>query len=187
MDRCPPARICARLRGLLERIQPKLRWKRLTALFRTATLFRAALTHRRAETAEAAIGQVPQNGALMFSRRTTCGFLAAVNCVAKHFRDDRASTKKVDLEPVRLLLGARLGVDAFDVGFGIRIWSFSHESSDAKLFTLGELWNRTTRLFLLVRAIPQFPVRANSIPATFVHKFHLAIVQSMDCAQRAAN
>jgi hypothetical protein len=39
---------------------------------------------------------------------------------------------------VRLLFGARLCVDAFDVGFGIRIRSFSHESSDAKLFTLGE-------------------------------------------------
>ena len=187
MDRRSPGRICARLRSLLERIQPKVRGKRLTALLRTATLFRATLTHRRAETAKAAIGQVPQNGTLMFSRCATCGFLAPVNSVAKHFSHDRASTKKVDLEPVRLLLGTRLGIDAFDVGFGIRIWSFSHESSDAKLFTLGELWNRTTRLFFLVRAIPQFPVRASSIPATFVHKFHLAIVQSMDCARYAAN
>ena len=71
----PAGRFRARLRGMLERIQPKLRRKRLTPLLRTATLFRAALTHRRAETAEAAIWQIAQNGALSFRaarRRLPC-------------------------------------------------------------------------------------------------------------------
>ena len=93
------------------------------------------------------IRQIGNRYALEFSRRTTCGFLAAVNRVAKHFRHNRPSTKKVDLEPVRLLLGTRLGVDAFDVGFGIRIWSFSHKSSDGEVVYVRRIMESRNQTF----------------------------------------
>ena len=80
----------------------------------------------------------------MFTGRATRGFLAAINGVAKHLGYNRRPTKKVYLKSVRLFFCTRLRVNAFDIGFRIRIRSFSHVNSDTKEFTLGGLRNRTT-------------------------------------------
>ena len=62
----------------------------------------------------------------------TGAFFAAVKTVAEHFRHRLVASQKMDLEAVRLFLCARFGVDASNVFFRIRIWTFSHENCENK-------------------------------------------------------
>ena len=154
----------------------------LASLLPCASLFRTALgfSHRRAETAKAAIGQIAQDGAFVLASGATRGLFAAVNGVAKHLGHNRRPAKKVYLKSVRLFFRTRLRVDAFDIGFGIRIRSFSHESSNTKNFTLGGIRDRTTDFLYLVRAMPQPPGRVISTLAIFLCKRRSAKAQSTD-------
>lgn len=135
-------RVTARLASLLS----------CAALFRSTLAFGFAFSHRRSETAKTAIGQIAEDAAFVFACGAPRSLFAAVNRVAKHLGYNRASTKKVYLKSVRLFFCTGLRVNAFDVGFRIRIRSFSHVNSDTKKFTLGGLGNRTTDFLFLVRA-----------------------------------
>ena len=73
------------------------------------------------------IGQIRHGGPLEFSGRTSGCFLTAMHSIAEHFSYHFLSTQEMDLETMRLFCRARFGVDAFDVRFGIRVGSFSHE------------------------------------------------------------
>ena len=75
------------------------------------------------------IRQIGNRYALEFSRSTTSRFLSAMHSIAEHFGHHFLPTKEMDLETVRLFCGAGFCVDAFDVRFGIRVGSFSHEIS----------------------------------------------------------
>jgi hypothetical protein len=55
-----------------------------------------------------------------FSRCLACALLSTVKRVTEHSGDGGLSTQKMHLETVRLLLRARLGVNAADIWF--RIW-----------------------------------------------------------------
>ena len=74
------------------------------------------------------IRQIGNRYALEFSRSTTSRFLSAMHSIAEHFGYHFLSAKEMDLEPVRLFRGAGFCVNAFDVRFGIRVGSFSHEN-----------------------------------------------------------
>ena len=74
------------------------------------------------------IRQIRNRYALEFSRSATSRFLSAMHSIAEHFGYHFLSAKEMDLEPVRLFRGAGFCVNAFDVRFGIRVGSFSHEN-----------------------------------------------------------
>jgi hypothetical protein len=65
--------------------------------------------------------QTAQDRPLKLSRRTPRSLFSTVEAVAKHFCHDTITAKKVDLKTMRLLLRARLCVDAADVFFRLRI------------------------------------------------------------------
>lgn len=73
------------------------------------------------------IGQINDGRAFKFSRSTTRGFFSAMHSIAEHFRYHLRPAQKMDLKTVRLFGSPGLRVNTFDVRFGIRIGSFSHE------------------------------------------------------------
>jgi hypothetical protein len=74
-----------------------------------------------------ALGQTAHRCAPELSRRTPRPFLATVNAIAKHFRYDVISAKKMHLETVSLFLGASFCIDPPNVRFRIRVRASSHE------------------------------------------------------------
>lgn len=73
------------------------------------------------------IRQIGNRYALKLSRSATGRLLSAMHSIAEHFGYHFPSTKEMDLETVRLFRRAGFCVNAFDVRFGIRVGSFSHE------------------------------------------------------------
>ena len=73
------------------------------------------------------IRQIGNRYAFKFSRSATSCFLSAMHSIAEHFGYHFLSAKEMDLETVRLFRGAGFCINAFDVRFGIRVGSFSHE------------------------------------------------------------
>src|ERR1043166_6698790 len=55
--------------------------------------------------------QCPQSRAPKFSPRAARAFLTAVEGIAEHPGQDRSAAKEMHLKAVRLLFGARFGVD----------------------------------------------------------------------------
>jgi len=74
-----------------------------------------------------ALGQTAHRFAPESPRRMPRPILATVNAIAKHFRYDVTSTKKMHLETVGLFLGARFCIDPPNVRFRIRVGVSSHE------------------------------------------------------------
>jgi len=74
-----------------------------------------------------ALGQTAHRCAPELPRRTPRPFLATVNAIAKHFRYNVTSAKKMHLETVSLLLRASFRIDPPNVRFGIRVGVSSHE------------------------------------------------------------
>jgi len=67
---------------------------------------------------------------LEFSGGTPRGLLPAVDVIAEHPGHHPIAAKEVDLKTMRLLLRARLRVDAADVLFRLRIGTFSSWHND---------------------------------------------------------
>jgi hypothetical protein len=77
-----------------------------------------------------ALGQTAHRYAPELSRRTPRPFLATVNAIAKHFRYDVTSAKKMHLETVGLFLRASFRIDPSDVRFRIRVGFSSHHKQE---------------------------------------------------------
>jgi hypothetical protein len=90
---------------------------RLTPSAFGALAFALGRPPRPSYLAEDAFGEFAHGRKLKPSGRAAGCFLSSINGVAKHFRDGGSAAKKMDLKTVRLFLGARLGVDAADIGF----------------------------------------------------------------------
>ena len=68
-----------------------------------------------------ALGQTARRCAPEPARRTPRPFLATVNAIAKHFRYDVTSAKKMHLETVGLFLRASFRIDPPNIRFRIRV------------------------------------------------------------------
>jgi hypothetical protein len=80
------------------------------------------------QSADRALRQAAERASLEFSRSASRTFFAAVHRVAEKLRYGSGSAQQMNLKTVRLFFRARLGVDAPDVRFRIRIRSLFHSS-----------------------------------------------------------
>lgn len=120
-------------------------FRRLGALLRCG-LFRRRLAAPGSQ--RGAGWEIAHHFAAIFTRRFAGLLFAPVNGVAEHPRASRGATNEVHLKSVRLFLGARFGVDAFDVLLGVGIGSFPHN----EFFWPNELSVRST--FRLCKCTP---------------------------------
>ena len=82
----------------------------------------SATGRRSAASLRGATQRIP----LKSSRCATRSLFSAIKGITEHFCHGRFPPKKMHLETVRLFLGAGFRINAPDVWFRIRIWSFSH-------------------------------------------------------------
>jgi len=85
---------------------------------------------RAFRSAKNACRQIAHGRAFELPRGAPRAFLSAVSAIAEQSRHRFTPTKEVHLKPVRLFLGAWLGVDATNVLLGVGISSFFHGSCD---------------------------------------------------------
>ncbi len=102
-------------------------FRRLGALLRCGR-FRGRLTAPRGSQRGAG-WEIAHHFAAIFAGRFAGLLFAPVNGVAEHPRASRGATNEVHLKSVRLFLGARFGVDAFDVLLRVGIGSFPHNKN----------------------------------------------------------
>src|SRR5689334_10438476 len=90
----------------------------------------------------AAFGRPSERRTFELPCSTSSAFLAAVQRVTEHSGDGGFPAQKVHLKAVSLFGRARLGIDASDIWFGIRIRSSSHELCLTVRKTMGESMSR---------------------------------------------
>ena len=126
-----------------------------------------------------AFWRAPQRTALELPRRAARSRFSAIKRVAEHSGDRFFSAQEMHLKAVRLFFGARLGVDAADVLFRIRIGSSSHElrltttSNNARI--------NESRYFYL--ASPFSPAPASPRFAIFCHTRRRKAAHNTDAAR----